>query len=254
MTMLLTIALLAAAATPLYWTGGQIQCLRPVTITPLADLAVPAQTFPAQDVRGRVRTGSQIQINFAGASLSDFINTVGPMFSISPVQIDPDVHGSVTIRGTGPVSRQCVRRIFEGILHNNGAALRKSGDSYRVVSLASAGETGSEVLSAPEPPKREPVAVSADVQQSRLICWVEPVYPEMARRAGVSGETLLQVTINEQGEVAKVLVIRSGHPLLQLAAVDAVKLWCYSPTYVDGAAVPVVTTVTVPFKLRTPLK
>jgi TonB family protein len=76
------------------------------------------------------------------------------------------------------------------------------------------------------------------------------VYPELAKRARVSGQSLLEVTINEQGEVYKVRVIRSGHPLLQLAAVEAVRLWRYSPMFRDGVAVPVITTVTVPFKLR----
>ncbi len=250
MVRFLQIVLLTAAAAPLFGTGGQTICCFPTAVTPSADSSVQAQTPPIQNVPGKVQSGGQILINYDGVLLADFIGAVGPMLSISSIQIDPDVHGSVTIRTTAPMSQESLRRLFEGVLHNNGAVLRKSGDSYRVVTLASIGTIGSAGLPAPEPPKREPIHVSADAQESRLICRVEPVYPELAKRAGVSGQSLLEVTINEQGEVSKVLVIRSGHPLLQLAAVEAVKLWRYSPTFIDGTAVPVITTVTVPFKLR----
>ncbi len=41
-----------------------------------------------------------------------------------------------------------------------------------------------------------------------------------------------------------------GHPLLDDAAVQAVRQWKYSPTLLNGEPVPVVGTVTVVFSLR----
>jgi TonB family protein len=232
MIRFLQIVLLAAMVAPILGTGDPHALL-------------------GQDVPGKIQPGGQILINYDDVPLVDFVKSVAPMLAISPLQIDPDVHGSVTIRATAPISQESLRRLFEGVLYNNSAALRKSGDSYRVVTLASINAAGSAQLPAPDPPKREPIRVSGDVQSARLICRVEPVYPELAKRARVTGvASLLEVTINEQGEVSKVLVIRSGHPLVMLAAVAAVKLWLYSPTIRDGVAVPVITTVTVPFKLR----
>jgi len=46
--------------------------------------------------------------------------------------------------------------------------------------------------------------------------------------------------------VATIRVIR-GHPLLDQAAVDAVRQWRYEPTYLNGVAVPVIATATVVF-------
>ena len=59
----------------------------------------------------------------------------------------------------------------------------------------------------------------------------------------------LQVTVDEEGFVTDVRVI-SGHPLLSKAEVEAVKQWRYSPTLLNGKAVPVMATVTVSFALK----
>ncbi len=250
MIRFLQIALLTGAVAPTLGTDGHTICRFPMTATPSTDSVVLAQVLPVQNVPQEMPSDRLIQINYDGVPLADFVRAVGPMLSFPSIQIDPDVHGSVTIRTTAPMSQESLRRLFEGVLYNNGAALRKSGDSYRVVTLASIGMLDRSGLPTPEPPKREPIPVNGDTQKSKLICRVEPVYPEKAKRARVSGMSLLEVTINEQGEVSKVRVIRSGHPLVLGAVIEAVKLWRYSPTFIDGLAVPVIATVIVPFNLQ----
>jgi len=101
----------------------------------------------------------------------------------------------------------------------------------------------------PRPVKREPIRVGGNVQESKLIKKVEPVYPELAKRARVQGVVILQVTVDEEGNVAEYKVLR-GHPLLDDAAITAVKQWKYSPTLLNGEPVPVIATVTVIFNLR----
>ena len=101
----------------------------------------------------------------------------------------------------------------------------------------------------PPPKKKEPIRVGGNVQSSKLIRRVEPQYPELAKRARVSGIVLLQVTVDETGSVTDVNIIR-GHPLLNQAAVDAVRQWKYSPTLLNDEPVPVIATVTVNFVLR----
>ena len=101
----------------------------------------------------------------------------------------------------------------------------------------------------PPPEPREPIRVSDGVQNSRLIHKINPVYPELAKRARVSGIVLLQVTVDERGLVAGIKLIR-GHPLLNQSAIDAVRQWMYSPTLLSGEPVPVIATVTVNFVLR----
>lgn len=103
----------------------------------------------------------------------------------------------------------------------------------------------------PMPPrqvKREPIRVGSNIQESRLIRRVEPVYPELAKRARVQGRILIVVTIDEEGNVSELRPV-SGHPLMVEAALDAVRQWKYSPTLLNGEPVPVTATVTVRFSL-----
>jgi protein TonB len=102
---------------------------------------------------------------------------------------------------------------------------------------------------APPPPKPTgPVRVGGNIHAPAKISNVAPAYPPMARKARVEGTVSLEATINTQGRVTDVKVLR-GNPLLDDAAADAVKEWKYSPTLLNGTPVAVVMTVTVNFHL-----
>ena len=79
----------------------------------------------------------------------------------------------------------------------------------------------------------------------RKIRDAAPVYPDSARAAGVRGVVILEATIAADGSVTDVRVLRSI-PLLDQAAVDAVRQWRYEPVVVNGTPIPVVMTVSVP--------
>lgn len=87
--------------------------------------------------------------------------------------------------------------------------------------------------------------VGGPVAAPRKISDVAPVYPERARQANVRGIVILELTVGADGVVGQVLVLRSV-PLLDAAAVDAVRQWRYEPTLLNGNPVPVLMTVTVP--------
>ena len=88
-----------------------------------------------------------------------------------------------------------------------------------------------------------------DIKPPKLIKEVFPVYPEVARVAVIEGVVILGVKTDEEGQVKDVIVLRSI-PLLDQAAIDAVRQWVYEPMIIDGKAVPVVFTVTVRFQLK----
>ena len=68
-------------------------------------------------------------------------------------------------------------------------------------------------------------------------------YPDEARRTGVEGKVVVEVTVETNGEVSIARVV-TGHRLLNQAAIDAAKLWRFSNTY-DG---PVTLNLTFEFK------
>jgi protein TonB len=78
---------------------------------------------------------------------------------------------------------------------------------------------------------------------------VPPVYPQIAQSARVQGVVIIEATIDPGGKVTKTRLLKSI-PLLDQAALDAVRKWEYEPTMLNGVAVPVIMTVTVNFTLR----
>jgi protein TonB len=94
-----------------------------------------------------------------------------------------------------------------------------------------------------------PVRVGGQVKAPAQTKRVNPPYPPEAQAAGVQGIVILEATIGADGKVTDVRVLRSI-PLLDQAALDAVRQWEYVPTVIGGVAVPVVMTVTVSFTLK----
>jgi protein TonB len=98
------------------------------------------------------------------------------------------------------------------------------------------------------PPPTQAVRVGGQIKEPKKLKNVPPVYPDIAKQARVQGVVILECTISPQGKVTDVKVLR-GIPLLDQAAIDAVKQWVYTPTLLNGVPVPVIMTVTVNFKL-----
>ena len=98
------------------------------------------------------------------------------------------------------------------------------------------------------PPALQAVRVGGQIKEPKKLKNVAPVYPDIAKQARVQGVVILECTISPQGKVTDVKVLR-GIPLLDQAAVEAVKQWVYTPTLLNGVPVPVIMTVTVNFKL-----
>lgn len=93
--------------------------------------------------------------------------------------------------------------------------------------------------------------VSAASAEEHLVKKVEPNYPPLAKMARIQANVVLQVRIAKDGSVADIKV-KSGHPLLVKAALDAVTQWKYKPFTSDGNAVEITTTVVIPFSLGIP--
>ncbi len=96
---------------------------------------------------------------------------------------------------------------------------------------------------------KEPLRAVGDVKPPKLIKKVEPIYPEEAKKAGIEGVVILEVTTDIYGRVADAKVLRSI-PELDQAAIDAVKQWVYEPEIVEGEPKGIVFTVTVTFRLQ----
>jgi periplasmic protein TonB len=100
----------------------------------------------------------------------------------------------------------------------------------------------------PPPAPVRPVRVGGDIEPPTLLHRVNPNYPQIAISAKKEGIVILEATVDTDGAVSQVRVLRS-EPLLDKAAVDAVKQWRYAPLRLNGLASPFILTVTVSFNL-----
>ena len=107
---------------------------------------------------------------------------------------------------------------------------------------------------APPPPASDSqsgsqrIRVGGNMQALKLVSQPKPVYPPLAKQAGVEGIVNLNAVIGKDGTVQNLTVI-SGHPLLVPAALEAVQQWTYQPTLLNGVPIEVLTQVDINFTL-----
>ena len=102
----------------------------------------------------------------------------------------------------------------------------------------------------PPPPKEIPKVIrkSGGVLQGEAVRKIEPGYPPLAKAARVTGSVVVEITIDENGNVELARAV-SGHPLLKEAAANAAKSWKFKPTLLSGTPVKVIGTITFNFQM-----
>ncbi len=94
------------------------------------------------------------------------------------------------------------------------------------------------------------IRVGGDIEAPHLITKVQPVYPESARSAAVSGIVILHAIISKDGKPLSLRVMNSQIDRdLARSAVEAVSQWRYTPTLLNGEPIEVDTTIMVNFSL-----
>ncbi len=80
--------------------------------------------------------------------------------------------------------------------------------------------------------------ISGEVLNGKAISLPLPAFPAAAKAVAASGTVVVQVTIDEEGNIISAQVI-SGHPLLRQSAVKAAKEAKFAPTFLNGQPVKV---------------
>jgi TonB family protein len=92
--------------------------------------------------------------------------------------------------------------------------------------------------------------ISLRMEQPSVIHKVEPLYPQTLLRMHKEGIVILQALITANGDVQKIEILKSDHPLFSQSAVDAVSQWKYRAAKLRGKPVAVYFTVTVMFHIK----
>ena len=125
-------------------------------------------------------------------------------------------------------------------------------DTVRVVS-----GTESAPLLAPVRPSTPRPASSGDricsadgsgcVVPARKVSGLGPQYPVSARDRGVEGVVIAEATIDEQGSISDVRLLRSVDEQLDTTVLEAVRQWQYLPTMLNGTPTASLLNLTVEF-------
>jgi protein TonB len=114
------------------------------------------------------------------------------------------------------------------------------------VLLPGAGAPPEPSLADPQP--AGPFRPGGRISLPRRIVAVTPIYPPIAQTARIQGTVVIDAIIGPEGDVQSARVVQSV-PLLDQAALDAVRRWRYTPTLLNGVPVSVILTVSVKFTL-----
>ena len=119
-------------------------------------------------------------------------------------------------------------------------------DTLRPITTATTASVGQEPV--PPPAPGAPLRVGGNIKAPTKTFDARPVYPSDALQAHVTGVVIIEATISADGTVTDARVLRSI-PLLDQAALDAVRQWRFTPTMMNGVPVPIIMTVTVNFAM-----
>ena len=106
------------------------------------------------------------------------------------------------------------------------------------------------ILQGQSPQAETPYKIGRGISAPRIASKVEPTYTREALKARREGEVLIELVVTRDGEASEVHEI--SKPLgfgLDESAIKAVEKWCFKPGEKDGKPVPVISQITVRFRL-----
>jgi len=221
------------------WNAARTKLgMRPETPGPMADPAV----------RAELRSHYE-------ATVLDGIDHLNKALAIDPQYDDAMAYKNLLLREYADLCNS--KPEYEKLKAEADALVQKALDTRREKAEQSARtgtiETTGPGIAAPEPPTEsrstpKRITVGGGVMESMLTSRTPPKYPEDAKQARIEGDVLLTAIIARDGSVQQ-LDVKSGHPLLASAAVEAVMQWKYQPTLLNGQPVEVVTSIHINFVL-----
>lgn len=190
---------------------------------PTRTIAVLAATRPVPEVTVRLQPRRSSRIPVSSTSVAPVVVSGAPpegrMPDGSPEDVRTDSGGLATTTGYGTTHSVGAPGVFGPPAAGRGPA-----------------------------PGAGPLRVGGGIERPKKIRDVVPEYPAIARQAGIQGTVVIDAIIGPDGRVRQA-TIRESRPLLDQAALAAVRQWVYTPTRLNDVPVAVIMTVEVRFTL-----
>jgi len=85
-------------------------------------------------------------------------------------------------------------------------------------------------------------------KQPEVVVHPVPVYPDLAKRAGVEGTVFVKILVNKEGKPIKAVVVKSDSEVFNQPSVDAALKFVFTPAIQHKS--PVMVWVVIPFKFK----
>jgi TonB family protein len=205
----------------------------------------------------KVQKDKTLSVDQQRAYLDAGIAATDRALAINPDYVEALVYQNILLRLKANVEPDAQAR--QGMLaradalRNRAMELKQASGQQQMQFVPAPGQPGAPPPPPPPPPPglegQAPIRVGGNVRPPAKIRDVKPVYPAVAKEAGVQGVVIIEATIGTDGNIVDARVLR-GQPLLDQAALEAVSQWQFAPTLLNGAPVPVIMTMTVNFTLQ----
>ncbi|MEJ2110301.1 MAG: hypothetical protein P8Z37_10390 [Acidobacteriota bacterium] len=122
----------------------------PATTTQQTTAASPPQQMSLEPAEGET-----LRLNFKDVDLNTFIKEIADLLGMTPLIIDSDVQGTVTMYSSVPMSKQDVLPLFHLILKQKNAALVERDGIYQVIPISSGLKAGVDLIEHTTPEQQE---------------------------------------------------------------------------------------------------
>ncbi|MGI9065315.1 MAG: energy transducer TonB [Pyrinomonadaceae bacterium] len=216
------------------WYDAQLDSQELELTTLVAPVPVPQQATPEKPAEVKPQKVEQnVDVRKELIASVDRTELVPKEVSAKASNIPPVRRGVTTVVGSSD---------------SNAAAPMAAGPGTGTGLVA--GPTSVNIAEEPPPPPPKPTPprapISGGVLNGKAISLPKPAYPPIARQAHASGTVVVQVTIDENGNVISAQAV-SGHPLLRAVAAAAARGARFSPTKLSGQPVKVTGVITYNF-------
>lgn len=225
-TVIYGVLILAFFVGGIYWYDAKLGEMELELTTLVAPVPVPQQQKEPEQKQEAKPVKVEQNVDVRKELIADVTRTelVPKEISAKASDVPPVRRGVTTVLGTAD---------------SNAAAAMPSGPGAGTVVTAPAKVA---IADEPPPPEAKPTPraapISGGVLNGKAISLPKPGYPPIARAAHASGTVVVQVLIDENGNVVSANAV-SGHPLLIQAAVSAARSAKFSPTKLSGQPVKV---------------
>ena len=175
-----------------------------------------------------------------------------------PIHLEARSSAATTSAPTAPVAIQTTS-IFRDLIHPTGTAVDApsmpavnlgNSDASLPLGINTAVPSGPHVTVGPPAARASsaPIPVSSGVSAGNLIAPIHPEYPQIAKITHTEGTVVIDAVISRSGSIESAHVL-SGPPMLQSAALAAVRQARYRPFLLNGQPTEVQTTITINFRM-----